>query len=73
MLSCPGLGVLGQCPPFAFAPGLAAGVVLEGLRPQRVAVDIVNDHDVLVAKAGDLWEKPHVIEVHCLVKFIDAN
>ncbi len=31
-----------------------AGVVLEGLHPQRVAVDIVNDHDVFVAKAGDL-------------------
>ncbi len=32
----------------------ATGVVLEGLRPQRVAVDIMNDHDVFVAKAGDL-------------------
>ncbi len=28
---------------------LAAGVVFEGLRPQRVAVDIANDHDVFVA------------------------
>jgi hypothetical protein len=36
----------------------AAGVVLEGLRPQRVAVNIINDHDVFVAKAGDLWEMP---------------
>ncbi len=36
----------------------AASVVLEGLCPQRVAVNIVNDHDVLVAKAGDLREMP---------------
>ncbi len=73
MLGCPGLGVLGQCPPFAFAPGLAAGVVLEGLRPQRVSVYIVNDHGELVAKAEDLWETPCLIIVHYLLKFIDAN
>ncbi len=29
----------------------AADIVLEGLRPKRVAVNIVNDHDVFVAKA----------------------
>jgi hypothetical protein len=29
----------------------AASVVLEGLCPQRVAVDIVNDHDVFVDEA----------------------
>jgi hypothetical protein len=51
----------------------AAGVVLEGLHPQRVAVDIVNDHGVFVAKAGDLWEPPHLIGVHCLLKLVDAN
>ncbi len=51
----------------------AAGVVLEGLGPQRVAVDIMNDHDVFVAKAGDLCETPHLIRVHCLLEFIDAN
>jgi hypothetical protein len=51
----------------------AASVVLEGLRPQRVAVNTVSDHDVLVAKAGDLWETPRLIGVHCLLKFTDAN
>jgi hypothetical protein len=51
----------------------AASVVLEGLRPQRVVVDIVNDHDVFVAKAGDLWELPCLIGVHCLLKLVDAN
>ncbi len=51
----------------------ATGVVLEGLRPRRVAVDIVNDHDVFVAKAGDLWEPPRLIGVNCLLKLIDAN
>ena len=51
----------------------AACVVLEGLRPRRVAVNIVNDHDVLVAKAGDLWETPRLIGVHCLLKFVDVN
>ncbi len=32
----------------------ATSVVLEGLYPLRVVVNIVNDHDVLVTKAGDL-------------------
>ncbi len=36
----------------------ATGVVLEGLRPQRVAVNIMNDHDVLVAKAKDCGKRP---------------
>ncbi len=27
----------------------------------------MNDHDELVAKAGDLWGTPHLIGVHCLV------
>ncbi len=51
----------------------AAGVVLEGLCQRRVAVDIVYDHDVFVAKAGDLWEPPCLIGVHCLFKLVDAN
>ncbi len=29
----------------------AASVILEGLCPRRVAVNIMNDHDVFVAKA----------------------
>jgi hypothetical protein len=32
----------------------ATGVVPESLCPQRVAVNIMNYHDVFVAKAGDL-------------------
>jgi hypothetical protein len=51
----------------------ATGAVVEGLHPRRVAVDIMNDHDVFVAKAGDLWNMPRMIGVHCLLKFIDAN
>jgi hypothetical protein len=51
----------------------AADVVLEGLRPQRVAVNIVNDHDLFLAKAGDLWEPPRLIGVHFLLKLVDAN
>ncbi len=51
----------------------ATGVVLEDLHPQRVAVHIVNDHDVFFAKAGDLWELPCLIGVHCLLKLVDAN
>jgi hypothetical protein len=51
----------------------AAGVVLEGLCPQRVAVKIMNDHDVFFAKAGDLWETPRLIGVNCFLKFVDAN
>ncbi len=50
-----------------------AGDVLEGLHPLRVAVDIVNDLDVFVAKAGDFWEPPHLIRVHHLLKLVDAN
>ncbi len=74
MLGCQGLGVSGQCPPTACVLGpcttkdeFAAGVVLEGLRPQRIAVDIVNDHDVFVAEAEYLREKPRLIKVHCLL------
>jgi hypothetical protein len=33
----------------------------------------VNDHDVLVAKARDLRETPHLIGVHCLLEFVNAN
>jgi hypothetical protein len=33
----------------------------------------MNDHYVLVAKAGDLKEMPHLIGVHCLLEFIDAD
>ncbi len=33
----------------------------------------MNDHDVFIAKAGDLWEKPCLIGVHCFLKFVDAN
>ena len=51
----------------------AAGVVLEGLHPQRVAVDTMNDHDVFVAEAGDLLELPRSIRVHYLLMLIDAN
>jgi hypothetical protein len=51
----------------------AAGVVLKGLRPQQVAVDIMNDHDVFVAKAEDLWNSPCLIRVHCLLEFVDVN
>ena len=51
----------------------APGVVLDGLHPRRVSVNIVIDHDVLVAKARDLWETPRLIGVHCLLKFVDAN
>jgi hypothetical protein len=35
----------------------ATGVVLEILCPQRVAVDNMNNHDVFVAEAGDLWKR----------------
>jgi hypothetical protein len=51
----------------------AASVVLEGLCPQRIAVNIMNDHDAFVAKAENLWEMPHLIGVHCLLKFVGAN
>ncbi len=50
-----------------------AGVVLEGLHPLRVAVDIVNDLNVFVAKAKDFWKPPHLIGVHHLLKLVDAN
>jgi hypothetical protein len=33
----------------------------------------MNDHDVFVAEAGDLWETPRLIGVHCLLKFVDTN
>jgi hypothetical protein len=75
MLGCPGLGVSGGCPPLHLLQGsctaqdkFAAGVVLEGLRQRRVAANIMNDHDVFVAEAGDLWESPHLIGVHCLLR-----
>ncbi len=33
----------------------------------------MNGHDVFVAKAGDLWEMPCLIRVHCLLKFLGVD
>jgi hypothetical protein len=33
----------------------------------------VNDHDVFVAKAGDLWEMPCLIGVHFFLNFVHAD
>ncbi len=33
----------------------------------------MNDHDVLVAKAGDLRETPRLIGVQCILEVVDAD
>jgi hypothetical protein len=59
--------------PCAFEYKLSASVVLEALCPQQIAVDVVNDHDVLVAEARDMGEMPRLIGEHSVFKFIDPN
>ncbi len=40
---------------------------------EELLLTFMNDHDAFVAKAGDSWELPHLIGVHCLLKLVDAN
>ncbi len=42
----------------------AAGLISLCLRPRRVAVNIVQDHDILVAKAQYCREKSGLICIH---------
>ncbi len=41
--------------------------ILEGLAPGGVGVHVVEDHDVVVAKAGDKREMAHLVHVHCVL------
>jgi hypothetical protein len=44
----------------------ALAVILEGLAPGGVGVHVVEDHDVVVAKAGDKGETACLVHVHCV-------
>jgi hypothetical protein len=48
-------------------------VILEGFAPGGVGVHVVEDHDVVVAKAGDEEEMTHLVHVHCVLKIDDPD
>ncbi len=50
-------------------------MILHCLRPRQVAVDMVQDHDILVAKARYCWEKSGLICIHegFYLVFCDEN
>ncbi len=49
----------------------ALAVILEGLAPGGVGVHMVEDHDVVVAEAGDEGETAHLVRVHCVFQIND--
>jgi hypothetical protein len=51
----------------------ALAVVLEGLAPGGVGVHVVEDHDVVVAKAGDKRETACLVCVHCVLQIDDLD
>ncbi len=51
----------------------ALAVVLEGLTPGGVGVHMVEDHDVVVAKAGDKRETARLVRVHCVLQIDDPD
>ncbi len=44
----------------------ALAFILEGLTPRGVGVQVVEDHDVAVAEAGDKGEMARLVRVHCV-------
>jgi hypothetical protein len=52
---------------------LALAVIFEGLAPGGVGVQVVEDHDVVVAKAGDKGETTHLVRVHCVLQIDGPN
>ncbi len=51
----------------------AVGVVLEGLHPRQVAIDIMENHDISVAEAQDSREKASLISVHHGLEVVVKN
>jgi hypothetical protein len=51
----------------------ALAVVLEGLAPGEVGVNVVEDYDVAVAKAGDKREMARLVRVHCVLQINDLD
>jgi hypothetical protein len=49
------------------------GVVLEGLHPRQVAVNVVENHDIPVAKARGSREKANLIGVHRGLEVVVKN
>ncbi len=48
-------------------------VILDGLAPGGVGVHMVEDHDVVVAEAGDKGEMAHLVRVHCVFQIDDPD
>ncbi len=51
----------------------ALAVILEGLASGGVGVHEVEDHDVVVAKAGDKREMACLVRVHCVLQIDDPD
>ncbi len=51
----------------------ALAVILEGLAPGVVGVNMVEDHDVAVAEAGDKGETARLVHVHCVLQINDPD
>ncbi len=66
------LGHLRECAT-AGKSEFALAVVLEGLAPGGVGVHVVEDHDVVVAKARDERETAHLVHVHCVLQIDDPD
>ncbi len=48
-------------------------VILEGLTPGGLGVHVVEDHDVVVAEAGDKGETIRLVHVHCVFQINDPD
>jgi hypothetical protein len=48
-------------------------VILECFTPGGVGVQVVEDHDVAVAKAGDKREMAHLVHVLCVLQIDDPD
>ncbi len=51
----------------------ALAFILEGLAPGGVGVNVVEDHDVAVAEAGDEGEMARLVHVHCVLQIDDPD
>jgi hypothetical protein len=51
----------------------ALAVVLEGLAPGGVGVHVVENHDLVVAEAGEDRETACLVCVHCVLQIDDPN
>ncbi len=78
MLGCQVFGVVRRCGhsrecATAGKNEFALAVILEGLAPRGVGVQVVEDHDVAVAKAGDEGKMACLVRVHCVLQIDDPD